>query len=86
LTRTLAKEYGPKGITSNIVTVGYVQTGMTDEHMAEELHEFWMRHCPLKRVGSPEDIAALTYFLASDEGGFINGEVIRVSGGLTYAP
>jgi 3-oxoacyl-[acyl-carrier protein] reductase len=86
LTRTLAKEYGPKGITSNIVTVGYVQTGMTDEHMAKELHEFWMRHCPLKRVGSPEDIAALVYFLASDDGGFINGEVIRVSGGLTYAP
>lgn len=86
MTRTLAKEYGPKGITSNVVTVGYVPTGMTEEHMAKQLHEFWMKHCPLKRVGSADEIASLVYFLASDEGGFINGEVIRVSGGLTYAP
>lgn len=86
LSRTLAKEYGPKGITTNVVTVGYVPTDMTDRNMAPELQEFWMKHCPLKRVGSAEDIAGLAFFLCSREGGFINGEVIRVSGGLTYAP
>lgn len=86
LTQTLAKEYGPKGVTSNVVTVGYVQTDMTNDNLAGHLHEFWMKHCPLKRVGSGEDIANAVYFLCSDEGSFINGEVLRVSGGLTYAP
>lgn len=86
LTRTLAKEYGPKGITSNVVTVGYVQTSMTEEHLVPDLHDFWMKHCPLKRISSPKDIAHIVFFLSSDEGNFINGEVIRVSGGLTYAP
>ncbi|OHD53395.1 MAG: hypothetical protein A2014_10190 [Spirochaetes bacterium GWF1_49_6] len=86
LTKTLSKEYGPKGITSNIVTVGYVETDMTKDHLAKPLHEFWMQYCPLKRVGTGEDIANTVYFLSSDEASFINGEVIRVSGGLTYAP
>ncbi len=86
MTQTLAKEYGPKGITSNVVTVGYVQTDMTQDSMADHLHEYWMKHCPLKRVGSGDDIANAVYFLCSDEGSFINGEVLRVSGGLTYAP
>jgi 3-oxoacyl-[acyl-carrier protein] reductase len=86
MTRTLSKEYGSKGVTANVVTVGYVPTDMTKEHLADALHEFWMKHCPLKRVGSGEDIAALVHFLCGAEGGFITGEVIRVSGGLTYAP
>ncbi len=86
LAQTLAKEYGAKGITSNVVTVGYVPTDMTKDNLAEQLHEFWMQHCPLKRTGSGEDIANTVYFLCSDDGGFINGENIRVAGGLTYAP
>jgi 3-oxoacyl-[acyl-carrier protein] reductase len=86
LTRTLAKEYGGKGVTANLVTVGYVPTDLTRDHLAESLHEFWLKHCPLKRVGSPEEIAHLVNFLISDEAAFINGEDIRVSGGLTYAP
>jgi 3-oxoacyl-[acyl-carrier protein] reductase len=86
LTRTLAKEYGPKGITSNLVTVGYVETDMTKNHMVDALREFWLKFCPLKKVGSAEDIANAVFFLASSQGGFINGEEIRVSGGLTYAP
>lgn len=86
LTKTLAKEYGAKGITANVVTVGYVQTDMTKDHMAEELHQFWLKHCPLKKAGKAEDIANLVYFLCTEDANFINGEVIRVSGGLTYAP
>jgi len=86
MTRTLGKEYGAKGVTANVVTVGYVQTDLTRDHMAEMLREFWMEHCPLKKAGSGADIANAVYFLSSDEGGFINGEVLRVAGGLTYAP
>ena len=86
LTKTLAKEYGPKGITSNIVTVGYVETDMTKNHMADPLLEIWLKFCPLKKVGRAEDIANAVHFLASDQGGFINGEEIHVAGGLTYIP
>lgn len=86
LTKTLAKEYGPKGITANLVTVGYVPTDMTKRHMADSLREFWLKFCPLKKVCRAEDIANAVCFLASDQGGFINGEEIRVAGGLTYAP
>ena len=86
MTKTLAKEYGPKGITSNIVTVGVVETDMTKENLADELREYWLKHCPLKKLGNAKDIANIVYFLSSEEGSFINGEVIRVAGGLTYAP
>jgi 3-oxoacyl-[acyl-carrier protein] reductase len=86
LTKTLAKEYGGKGITSNLVTVGYVETDMTKNHMVDSLREFWLKFCPLKKVGSADDIANAVHFLASDQGSFINGEEIRVAGGLTYAP
>jgi 3-oxoacyl-[acyl-carrier protein] reductase len=86
LTQTIAKEYGAKGITANVVTVGYVPTDMTKDHLAESLHKFWLQHCPLKKAGSAEDIANVVNFLISEEANFINGEVIRVAGGLTYAP
>ncbi len=86
LTRTLAKEYGSKGLTANVVTVGYVPTDLTRDNLAESLRAFWLQHCPQKRVGTPEEIAHLVNFLISDEAAFINGEVIRVAGGLTYAP
>ncbi len=86
LTRTLAREYGAKGITANIVTVGYVQTDMTNDHLAEKLRQIWLEYCPIKRVGTAEEIAGLVHYLTTDEAGFINGEVIRVAGGLTYIP
>ena len=86
LTKTLAREYGPRGITSNVVTVGYVDTDMTGQHMATKLQEIWMEYCPMKRVGTAEEIASLVHYLARTEAGFINGEVIRVAGGLSYAP
>jgi 3-oxoacyl-[acyl-carrier protein] reductase len=86
LTKTLAREYGPRGITSNVVTVGYVETDMTDAHMAQKLHDIWLEYCPIKRIGSAEEISSLVSYLAGDEAGFINGEVIRVAGGLSYVP
>ncbi len=86
LTKTIAREYGPRGITANVVTVGYVETDMTDRHMATKLHDIWMEYCPMKRVGTAEEIASLVFYLACEEAGFINGEVVRVAGGLSYAP
>ena len=86
LTNTIAREYGPKGITANIVTVGYVDTDMTQGNLAEKLHEIWLEYCPMKRIGTAEEIAGLVHYLTTEGAGFINGEIIRVSGGLTYAP
>ncbi len=86
LTKSLAREYGPKGITANIVTVGLVETGMTEEHLAEQLREAWLKYCPIKRIGNAEEIAGLVHYLTTATAAFINGEVVRVSGGLTYVP
>lgn len=86
LSNTLAKEYGKKGITSNIVTVGYVPTGLTEDNMTQFLQEYWVKNCPARRVGTPEEVAAAVTFLAGNEAQFISGENIHVSAGLTYAP
>lgn len=86
LTKTIAKEYGSRGITSNAVTVGYVETDMTREHMASALKDFWVEHCPTRRTSSADEIAAAVQFLVSPESGSVNGHVLCVSGGLTYAP
>ncbi|MFU8802988.1 MAG: SDR family oxidoreductase [Bradymonadaceae bacterium] len=86
LTKTLAREYGPKGITSNAVVLGLVHTDMTDEHLDERLAPFWNQWCPRKRVGTAEEAASLVYYLCSDQADFINGELIHLSGGLTHAP
>lgn len=86
LTKSIAREYGAKGITCNIVTVGLVETDMVRDNLAQNLSEIWMEYCPMKRLGTPEEIASLVHYLTGPESGFINGEVIRVSGGLTYVP
>jgi 3-oxoacyl-[acyl-carrier protein] reductase len=86
LTNTLAREYGSKNITANIVTVGFVETDMTSEHMSQELREVWMKYCPMKRLTKAEEVAATVHFLTTEAAGFINGENIRVAGGLSYVP
>ncbi len=86
LSMTLGKEYGAKGITSNIVTVGYVPTDMTKDHMIQMLHDFWLEHCPAHRAGTAEEVAATVFFLSTDEAGMISGENIKLTAGLTYAP
>jgi len=83
---TLAKEYGKKGINSNIVTVGYVPTDMTKNHMANMLQEYWVKHCPAHRPGKPEEIASAVYFLCCEESAFISGENLKIAAALTYAP
>ena len=86
LTRTLAREYGEKGITCNTVTVGLVETDMVKDHLADKLKEIWYQYCPIKRIGNADEIAAMVYYLTTKDAGFINGENIRISGGLTYVP
>ena len=83
LSNTIGREYGIKGITSNVVTVGYVKTDMTGDHLAEKLHQVWMDYCPMRRIGTGEEIAGMVHYLTTEHAGFINGEVIRVAGGLT---
>lgn len=86
LTKTIAKEYGSRGITSNAVTVGYVETDMTREHMASALKDFWVKHCPTQRTSGADEIAAAVEYLVSPGSESVNGHVLCVSGGLTYAP
>jgi 3-oxoacyl-[acyl-carrier protein] reductase len=83
---SLAKEYGPKGITTNIVAPAHFDTDMTRETMSEGLVDYANKFCPVRRLGRLEELAQTMCFLLSDAAGYINGEVIKVSGGLDWAP
>lgn len=86
LSAALAKEYGRKGITSNVVSPGFFETDMTREGMSATNREFWIKHCPLGRLGELHEIAELILFLTSPGGAFVNGQEVRVNGGLGWAP
>lgn len=83
MTKTWAKELGPKGIRVNAIAPGFIVTGMTDKVPEKILHVMQER-TPLQRLGQPTDIANAYLFLASDEASFINGAVLSVDGGLTF--
>lgn len=85
LSGAIAKEYGQKGIASNVVVPGMFDTDMTKENMSDNLKNFWLQHCPLKRMGRLEELSETVLFLASDAASFINGQVINVTGGLDWA-
>jgi NAD(P)-dependent dehydrogenase (short-subunit alcohol dehydrogenase family) len=86
LSATLAKEYGRKGITSNVVSPGFFETDMTRAGMSDSNREFWMTYCPLGRLGELSEVAEVVTFLASPAAGYINGQELRVNGGLGWAP
>ena len=77
-TRTIAKEMARKGITCNAVTPGLIETEMTTE-VADDL----LQYVPVRRLGTPEEVAACVAFLVSDEAGYVNGATLSVDGGLT---
>jgi 3-oxoacyl-[acyl-carrier protein] reductase len=81
LTKAVAKELAPRGITANAVAPGYIATDMTSS-MSEKAREMMISQIPLGRVGTPEDIAAAVVFLASDQAAYITGQVIHVNGGM----
>ena len=85
LTRSIAKEYGRRGVRANVVVGGYVQTRMSDQ-IPEAFRTFLIDHCPQRRLGEPEEVADVALFLASERASFINGESIHATGGLVDVP
>lgn len=86
LTRCIAMEMGPSGIRANSMAPGIIATEMTKPALSEpELAADWMRRIPQRRYGTPDDVADLALFLASDESSYINGEMIYVDGGAMWA-
>ena len=81
LTKTTAKEFASRGITCNAVTPGIIQSNMTDV-LPEEVREKYLGNIPLGRFGTPEDVANVVAFLASDDSAYVTGQVIDIDGGL----
>ena len=81
LTKSTAKELSSRGITVNCIAPGYIATDMTDE-LSDAVKENLNKQIPLGRIGSPDDIAHMALYLASDEAGYITGQTIAVDGGI----
>jgi 3-oxoacyl-[acyl-carrier protein] reductase len=81
LTKALAQEVGSRNITVNAVAPGFIETDMTHV-LSQELKDKMVANTPLKRIGSPEDVAHAVKFLVSDEAAFITGHVLDVNGGI----
>ena len=80
-TKSIAVDLAPFGITANCVAPGFIKTDMTDS-LPDAAKEAIMAKIPLKRLGTPEEIAAAVKFLASDEAAYITGSTIHVNGGM----
>ena len=81
LTKSVARELGSRGITSNAVAPGFIETEMT-EVLSEDVKKAMGDQIPLKRFGKTSDVAETVAFLASDHAGYITGQVIQVDGGM----
>ena len=80
-TKSIAKEVGSRGITVNAVAPGFIETGMTRD-IPEKQRQELMSRIPLGRFGTPRDVAEAVAFLASEEAGYITGQVLTVDGGM----
>jgi 3-oxoacyl-[acyl-carrier protein] reductase len=81
MSKSLAREVGKKGVTVNCVAPGFIETDMT-KVLLPQVKEAAISVIPMEKQGQPEDVASAVAFLASDEAGYITGEVIRVDGGM----
>ena len=81
LSKSIAKEMGPRGIRSNCIAPGFIATDMT-EALPENLRQEWEKQIPLRRGGQPEDVAKVALFLASDLSSYVTGQVINCCGGM----
>jgi 3-oxoacyl-[acyl-carrier protein] reductase len=77
----VALEVASRGITVNVVAPGLVETDMTRE-LTGDAREEWASKIPLRRLGTPDDVASAVCFLASDEASYITGQVLAVNGGM----
>lgn len=85
LTKVLAGELGPRGIRVNAIAPGSVPTPATEGFVTPEQYEQRAKHIPLRRNGTPQDVASAVAFLLSDEASFINGAMLAVDGGIIAA-
>ena len=81
LAKSIAKEMGPRGIRANCIAPGFIITDMTAA-LPEEVREAWAKQIPLRRGGTPEDVANVALFLASDLASYVSGQVIHCCGGM----
>ncbi|MBP7151949.1 MAG: 3-oxoacyl-[acyl-carrier-protein] reductase [Paludibacteraceae bacterium] len=81
LTKSVAKEFGSRGIRANAIAPGFIETEMTHA-LTEEQRAKWVENIPLRRGGTPEEVAKVTLFLASDLSSYVSGQVIHVCGGM----
>lgn len=81
MTKAAARELAARGITVNAVAPGFIQTKMT-EVLSDEVKETMANNIPLKKFGSPKDIANAVCFLSSDEAGYVTGQTLSVDGGM----
>lgn len=81
LTKSVAKEYGSRGIRVNAVAPGFIETDMTSG-LTEEIKKEYQKQIPMKRFGKPEDVACACVFLASEKASYITGQVLTIDGGM----
>lgn len=81
LAKSIAKEIGSRGIRANAIAPGFIITEMTDA-LSDSVREEWAKQIPLRRGGTPEDVANVATFLASDLSSYVTGQVIPVCGGM----
>ncbi len=81
MTKALAQEVASRGVTANCIAPGFIETAMT-RTLGEDRHEKLAEAIPMRRLGTPEDVAVCVAFLASDEAGYVTGQTLHVNGGM----